>query len=301
MTMSAGITASLHLCVYFCLTQSVQSEHCDPQVQEVSLRMDSGADEVEMLQTSASTLIHAKQTMKTASKRVATSTSMGHADVDECSKDWLARPEVDLNSGLYSISSGVNVIVDVGGNAGFDIDRFVQSFQGARIFSYEPVPAFAQKLQEKWSHSPNVTILSFGLADSDRSAEFVLDLASSGDSKLVGPIDQPLERVNVQLRDVHRSLEQVFEATGQEYPDVLSVNCEGCEYSVLKRAKDKGWLQKIPYIQMSWHMSPDIANRKSTRCEIEEALRESHEPIWWSDFGWQRWALKGMEKEVSAL
>eukprot|EP00747_Dinoflagellata_sp_TGD_P162184 gnl/TRDRNA2_/TRDRNA2_179505_c0_seq1.p1 gnl/TRDRNA2_/TRDRNA2_179505_c0~~gnl/TRDRNA2_/TRDRNA2_179505_c0_seq1.p1 ORF type:complete len:298 (+),score=58.44 gnl/TRDRNA2_/TRDRNA2_179505_c0_seq1:69-962(+) len=224
-----------------------------------------------------------------------TQSSADHGEVDECHKDWLNMTKSDLDTKRFEVFPGAKVIVDVGGNAGYDIGKFVDKFPNAQIFSYEPVPVFAERLQSAFANNPHVTISNFGLSDSNRTAEFNLLEAGSGEVSVEGRSNYE-KFVNASIIDAHTSLEEVRQKSGQEAPDVLSLNCEGCEYSVLKRLKDQGWLAKIPYIQMSWHAFPGVDGRVAKRCELEEALRQTHEPVWWAIYGWQAWQRKGLTK-----
>merc|ERR1719162_2196916 len=75
-------------------------------------------------------------------------------------------------------------------------------------------------------------------------------------------------------------------------PDVVTVNCEGCEYEVLSRMAQMGWLGRVPFVQFSWLIVGGVYDRLAQRCAIEQVLWDSYNPVYHALYGWQGWRLK---------
>jgi len=187
---------------------------------------------------------------------------------------------------LYRLYPGARHIVEIGGNRGDDIDEFLKKHEEAVIFTFEPTPHFFGLLKSKYQDNPHVNVSNEGASDTSGEAEFIMD--GFGSSGLQNTING--EHVKVQLSDVDDILTRVSQRIGSP-PDVLSINCEGCEYAVMQRLIDKGWLGKIPFIQLSWHTPNQVNDRVAKRCNIEKALRQSHDRIYSAKYGWTGWKV----------
>lgn len=208
-------------------------------------------------------------------------------DVLECSPT-AAMPR--YTEERYWLYPGAKNIVDIGGNIGDDIDGYTAVHKEANVFTFEPIPHYFTHLQKKFAGNPHVHISNVGASDATGDTEFIVEgehgWGTSGvDHSIEG------EHVKVHLQDVDDILSKIQQQEGLA-PDVLSVNCEGCEYAVMKRVVDQGWLGKIKYIQLSWHTPADIEDHVARRCKIEEALLQSYERVYYSFSGWVGWSLR---------
>lgn len=197
---------------------------------------------------------------------------------------------------LYNLYPGVRHIVDIGGNRGVDIDEFLNRNKEALIFTFEPTPYFFGVLKEAYQDNPRVNVSNEGASNTSGEAEFIMD--DVGTSGLQSTIEG--EHVKVRLTDIDDIFSRVFERVGGP-PDVLSMNCEGCEYDVMQRLIEKGWLSKIPFIQLSWHTPDQVNDRVAKRCNIEKVLWQSHVRTYSTEYGWTGWkkvdCAKGKERE----
>lgn len=215
-----------------------------------------------------------------------------HAVNEECSYQ-LGRPwtlPVSDVSVRFNLIPGATVIFEVGGNIGEDLEQYVWRFPAATIFTYEPVPALCTVLQQKFGTNGNVHITQVGASNADRTTSFVIG-GKHGEGSSHTNVSAVGETVTVQLRDVHALLVQVQQLTGK-VPDAVSINCEGCEYDVLTRMAQTGWLGKIGFLQMSWHVVGGVPNRVAQRCAVEQVLWNNYDPQYHALYGWQGWKLK---------
>lgn len=197
-------------------------------------------------------------------------------------------PQSDI-SVRHNLIPGASVIFEVGGNIGEDLGQYVWRFPSAKIASYEPVPELYQQLINKFGNNPNVRIQQVGAASSDRTTTFTI-AGNHGESSGHSNTTTYGRTISVQLRDVHSLLIQVQQWTGK-VPDVVSINCEGCEYEVLLRMVETGWLGQVQFVQLSWHVV-GIPDRLGHRCAIERVLWDKYDPAYHALYGWQGWKLK---------
>lgn len=215
-----------------------------------------------------------------------------HAHNDECTTQdsrtqvWSKFQKADIET-RHKLLDGAKVIVEVGGNIGEDLSAFVKNFPNSRIFSLEPMPGFFKTLTDKFGSNKLVTLEQIGVSDKDDT----LELNNDGPGTSAYDSTGKGKHVKVPIKDMDAVLTHIKEITGQ-IPDVVSVNCEGCEYTTLKRMADKNWIGTVPYVQMSWHNVDRVEDRVKHRCEVDEILREKYDPVFFSDFGWQGWKLR---------
>jgi len=211
-----------------------------------------------------------------------------HAGNEECGRYW-TQPLADI-SVRHNLIPGATVIFEVGGNIGEDLEQYVWKFPLAKIWSFEPVPELFQTLQSKFGSNPNVKVLQVGVSNSDRWTTFTVG-GNHGEGSSHANTSAYGQKINVLVRDVHALLGEVRTATGK-VPDVVSINCEGCEYDVLMRMVQTGWLGMVPFVQLSWHVVGGVHDRLSQRCAIEKVLWEKYDPSYHALYGWQGWKLK---------
>jgi len=215
-----------------------------------------------------------------------------HAGNEECSahlgKYWTL-PVSDV-AVRHNLIPGATVIFEVGGNIGEDLEQYVWRFPSAKIFSYEPVPELFNVLQQKFGTNPNVKLSQVGVSNADRQTTFVVG-GKHGEGSSHANTSAYGEIINVQLRDVNALLTEVQQWTGK-VADVVSINCEGCEYDVLTRMAQTGWLGKVSFVQLSWHVVGGVPDRVNQRCAIEKVFWDYYEPAYHALYGWQGWKLK---------
>lgn len=205
----------------------------------------------------------------------------------------------DARSVKFQLVPDTKVIVEIGGNKGDDLMEYSKRFPHAQVFSYEPTPLYFNALEQKFSGMANVTINNIGAADEDQLATFLVHEHKSHHEELHTDRSGTC-RTHVCLRDADAILNEVEAITGL-VPDVLSLNCEGCEYRVLERLAHQGWMKHLRYLQVAWHEPQGMAKHKRVedRCTMEQWLGKTWDPIWAADGGWQGWQRR-IEKEESA-
>ncbi|MES2647655.1 MAG: FkbM family methyltransferase [Bacteroidota bacterium] len=157
------------------------------------------------------------------------------------------------------------LILDIGANVGFSALYFFYQFPGAAIHSFEPMP-FCQKVIEKYNQqfpSFNWSLHKYGLWKTTGSLEFFTD--STDDFSTVSGVNASGERqkrITVQVK----AIAEIFEENNFRNIDLLKLDCEGAEYSILYNMPD-AMLNAIKRLAIETHHSEE-----SNKPELEAFL-----------------------------
>lgn len=206
---------------------------------------------------------------------------------NECDNTKVAPERVGIWDGRFDAVPQAKVIMDIGGNVGSDVELLRTKHPQARIYTFEPVPALFEGLKSKFAKDPNVVVTNVGVSDTTGETEFIVEGAIGEGATAVDHTTSG-KHIKVHLQDVDTVLAFIQKETGQA-PDLLNMNCEGCEYGVMTRMREKGWIPKVANLQLSWHLAGDVTDRVEKRCDVEKMLWQSHIRSWRSDFGWVGW------------
>ena len=190
-----------------------------------------------------------------------------------------------------------SVVVDVGGFLGEAMQRVSDRFR-CRIFIFEPVRAYVERLEERFrATGGRVVVLDYGIGARDENISFVLDGDAShiadgaaaggggGDGGGGGGGGSL-----VRMRTLTPFFEMLEERHGARFVDLLHVNCEGCEYSVLEYILRSPWIMRIRHLLVQFHSFRDT-DAVDRRCTLRAHLAKTHRLAWDASFVWERWDL----------
>ena len=124
--------------------------------------------------------------------------------------------------------------VDVGANQGDTLEMILAVAPDGRHIAYEPIPALAQRLAERY---PGVDVRNAACSDEAGDAEFTHVLNAPAMSGLRQREDLPAHAVEVERIAVR--LEKIDDALPEGYaPSLLKVDVEGAELLVLRGAAE---------------------------------------------------------------
>jgi FkbM family methyltransferase len=119
--------------------------------------------------------------------------------------------------------------IDVGANEGALLHHFVELAPRGRHIAYEPVPALADELEDRF---PAVEVRRAAASDSVGETSFVVhkELASRSSMRSVGYPSDVTETLTVRTEDLDSSLPDGY------VPHLLKIDVEGAEHLVLRGA-----------------------------------------------------------------
>ncbi|XP_041364290.1 uncharacterized protein LOC121379705 [Gigantopelta aegis] len=182
-------------------------------------------------------------------------------------------------------------IVEVGGYTGVDAGRYI-NLANSYFTVLEPVPEYFNVLKKKFSSNPKVTIYNFGLGKENRNLTFDRIAGDATSLFMNNPNSQTKDakKETVIIRDA----KEFFNSLGvQQKPlDLLTINCEGCEYELLELIIAEELAQYFKHIQFQFHVDlPGIVQQECRYCQIMNLLNRTHSPMFQFSYTWQAWQL----------
>ena len=192
----------------------------------------------------------------------------------------------------HTYLNGNSKVIEIGGNTGLFSDNLQKLFKPGRYYILEPIEKYSDVLQEKYKNLNNIVVCGFGIGKEDRTD--TVKLAGIATSKFLGT-NAPKESL-VPLRQVNATnflLQMIF-----KYPeiDLLTINCEGCEYDILDTVLDSTLVNQFKHIQISFHHFGQLGNTLKRWCEYQELLKRTHRMVYQYKLFWESWTRKDLAK-----
>ncbi|KAL3885233.1 hypothetical protein ACJMK2_025321 [Sinanodonta woodiana] len=176
------------------------------------------------------------------------------------------------------------VMIEIGGNRGDDATEFVNLYN-PRYIILEPLEDYFNILKEKFRNNSRVTVVNVGLGIKNEVAmvniEGVNACATSKFSGSNGKTALYIANATKFLMNLGVGLFNV---------DLLTTNCEGCEYEVLETILSTNLINYIKNIQFATHSTlKGLKNPLRRYCNIQELLQRTHRPTYQYKFIWENW------------
>jgi FkbM family methyltransferase len=176
-----------------------------------------------------------------------------------------------------------SIVLDVGAYTGEWSKSINEMYRSPSIYAFEPDEESHKKALDLLGNYGNISIFNYGLSGKNQEAQ--LYHSGIGSSVFRGWSRKKSSRI--QLRDVS----EVIDELKIERVDLMKINIEGSEYSLLKRLVESGAATKCKLIMIQYHEWIPGAHRM--RGEINQELARTHEVEWSYKFVWEKWKRKG--------
>jgi FkbM family methyltransferase len=186
-----------------------------------------------------------------------------------------------------------SLIIEVGGNRGHDIIKFIELYNPS-IISYEPMVSTWKSLSQQFKSNSKIEIHPYGLSNRARNL-------------LIEPYDYENDRTNIfrkvfvrnsskiqliQVLNVVQVIESIRKTrTKNGMIDMISINCEGCEFEILPALILNNMTQYFRIIQFATHTGL-LAEAPCIYCQIEQGLERTHQTKYHYSMLWEGWVLK---------
>lgn len=195
-------------------------------------------------------------------------------------RDWFAmRGDQTLRSDFNL--SPTSVVLDIGGFHG-DYAAEIHQRTGATVHIFEPIPAFADTIAERFTGNPKIHLHRFGLGAEDGTLTFsqVGDATSAfreGGEQTTAPV-RSIARViaELKLREIH----------------LLTINAEGAEYEILNALIKANLIGQVRELQVQFH--DVIPDAQAEMMAIRRKLAATHFPTYMFGFVWENWRARDM-------
>jgi FkbM family methyltransferase len=199
--------------------------------------------------------------------------------------------------GLALRLSECQTIIDVGANVGF-FSLFAASRWGAQVFAYEPVQANYDEMVNNVKANPALAIncrrmAVFGVSG---TIEISYDGKTTFPTTATAiPSDRKMKRTE-KVRAV--TLLEILEAEGLDKVDLLKMDCEGSEFSILYESTPET-LRRIDQMAIEVHPNHDADNHNANA--LRELLKSTGFTVRTDDRGAYLWARQREKAHRSTL
>jgi len=174
-----------------------------------------------------------------------------------------------------------SLVFDIGGYVG-DFSSLIYEKYKCNVYIFEPSPVFFKTCVERFKNDKKILCFNYGLSDSEN--ELYLS-----NEKEASSITKNIKNKNVQSVKI-RKFSNVFKELKINKIDLLKINIEGSEYSLMPHIIEEKLIEKINNIQIQFHIF--ITEAKDKRKAIINSLRKTHKNDWCYYFVWENWSLK---------
>ncbi|CAF3200789.1 unnamed protein product [Rotaria socialis] len=197
------------------------------------------------------------------------------------------------HTSFKNLLNSSSLIIEVGGNTGLDTSQFITLYNPS-IISFEPIVEMSKGLVEKFKTNPKIEIQPYGLGSQARNVSIELfDTDNAGTSifrKL--SLKNSANIQTIQLLNVVQVIENIRNTRTQNgIIDMISINCEGCEFEILPALIHSNMIKYFRIIQFGSHMN-FLSGSSCIYCQIEQSLEQTHEIVYHYVMLWEAWILK---------
>ena len=179
-----------------------------------------------------------------------------------------------------------STIFELGAYLGGMVREFEDKFD-CNIVAFEPTSKFYDFLIKNF-HRSKTKIINKGLSNKNEIKKIIF----SNDGTLVKKVSKKNKNYEnaklIKLSDFIKENKYVS-------VDLVNINIEGSEYSVLQDLISTNTISKIEHVQVQFHRNVPFYRVK--RYFLVRQLKKTHNRIWCYDFIWERWDLKN--KKIS--
>ena len=186
----------------------------------------------------------------------------------------------DRGDYTHNITYNLNedsVIMDFGGYTGVWAQQMIDKYN-PNVYIIEPIPSLFDGMCEKFKNNPKVHLLNVGVGPEKKKEKIFLH--DDGSSFLV----KGKESITVELN----TIEDILVKCGLEEVDLLQINIEGYEYSLLESMIRTKSINRFKNIQVQFHLGVDgdVERRNAIQKGfIENGFKNKFE----YPFVWESW------------
>jgi FkbM family methyltransferase len=191
---------------------------------------------------------------------------------------WVADRGDETHRLNYNLKED-SIIFDLGGYVGEWSNTMFERYNSS-IYIFEPVKKFYNGIRERFESNPKIFTFNYGLGPKNEELSISLTKDSSSVFNPNG------DRETIEIKSVCEFLKK-YEI---KKIDLLKINIEGGEYSLIENLIENDIVKMIDNIQVQFHgFIPDCVERREL---IQKKLSESHELTYDYEFIWENWKIK---------
>lgn len=183
-----------------------------------------------------------------------------------------------------------SIIIEVGGNNGDDASAMIEMYRPYKYIVLEPMKLLFIKLKERLKGNKNVMLYNFGLG----ALNGIFHVNIPGNQGAGASLFKTSSlKGTCSLEVVNATSFFLLLGVGCFEVDLLTINCEGCEFDVLETILTSNLINYFRHIQYATHSTLEsVADPVERYCKIQEKLARTHRLAYQFRFVWETWQRK---------
>lgn len=175
-----------------------------------------------------------------------------------------------------------SVVMDLGGYKGVWVQKIIDKYN-PNIYIIEPVFDFYNFMVDKFSDNSKVKLMNVGVGTENKKGAIYIDSDKTSSSSINS------KSVEVEFN----TIDTILKKWNLNKIDLIQINIEGDEYSLLENMLDTGSINKFKNIQIQFHIG--IENYLFRRDEIRKGLIKNNFKINFEyPFVWESWRKRNV-------
>jgi len=172
-----------------------------------------------------------------------------------------------------------SIVLDLGGHEGWFTEQINNKYK-SKIFCFEPIKKFASQIELKFLNFNNIKI--FPLAVSNKNGKDIIYYNDNSSSTHV------ITKDKIEIDCI--TLDKIMVENNIDFIDLIKINIEGDEYSLLEYMIKNNLINMCNNIQVQFHVI--IENYKMRYDYIRYELEKTHHLTYEYPFVWENWEKK---------
>ncbi|XP_033726946.1 uncharacterized protein LOC117316462 [Pecten maximus] len=183
-----------------------------------------------------------------------------------------------------------SLMMEVGGNWGWDAGNFTKLYN-PRYIILEPLEPYVEILEKKFENKSNVNVYNLGLGAKNETIMVKIEGNNAcATSKFSG------KGGNVPIFIIEATSFMTSLGVGVFDVDLLTLNCEGCEFEALNNLLSYNIIENFKNIQWATHsLLKGVKDPIGQYCKITALLSRTHRPTYQYKLNWESWRRKDIK------
>ena len=170
-----------------------------------------------------------------------------------------------------------SIVIDGGGYNG-DFSKKISELYGSKIFIFEPYEYYYQRLKKLFNDNKNIYVSNYAISNKSKKVYLV----KSGDETFITENHYSKTIIDT------ISIVSFVKDNDIQRVDLIKLNVEGEEYSILEDILESNICDKFLNLQIQFHKS--YQNKKRYN-EIRIKLKKKYKLAWRYPWVWESWKL----------
>lgn len=185
--------------------------------------------------------------------------------------------------GVHSYLDENSVVIEAGGHMGVDVHELNSRWHPGNYHVLEPIKKFYDSLKKRFEKDSNIKIYDYGIGSKDEI--FYVD--DTNDATSVFKKSKSNKKEPLKIVAAKKFLKEI--GVPNSDVDLLTMNCEGCEYDLLDYLISSGDIQYVKNVQFQAHRIAGVCLPVTRYCIYQHLLKRTHQASFMHKFWWESW------------